>query len=182
MKDIIKNYMILAVSVLFAIFCINYVWNPVPGDALREQIGSILENVKEKDVKSEGHVLLKEMSDVTIPNVKYIGGTKHVGDSMAFKEMFEVGLCGDNYKSGAEEDGFYIYFEDMQDRNGNSVVTYLDSKDIEILEEIPTAFILDREQEILYFHKSGIFIMYVKIYTTDGNSTTYECIVPVEVS
>jgi len=182
MKDIIKNYVILVFSALFAIFCINYVWNPVTGTALREEIGNIFENVKEKDRTSESNLLLKEMLNVPIPSVKYIGGTKMIGDSILFKEMFQVSLEGNNYKLGTQEDGFYIYFEDIQDKNGNSVVTYLNLEDIEILEEIPTAFIFDKEQGVLYFHKSGIFVMYVKIYTIDGNSTIYECIIPVEVS
>lgn len=181
MKDIIKNYVILVFSALFSIFCINYVWNPVTGTALREQIGSIFENAKEKDRTSEGHLLLKEMLDMIVPSVKYIGGTKIVGDSILFKEMVEVSLGENNYKLGIEEDGFYIYFEDIRDKNQNSVVTYLKTEDIELLEEIPTAVIFDKEQGILYFHKSGVFYMYIKIYTEDGNSTVYECIIPVEV-
>ena len=177
MKEVIKNYVAVAISALFAIFCITYLFVSPIG----KRIGSIFNNVEKETAKSESHLLLEEMLTATAPKVKYVGGTKNVGDIVAFKELIEVCLSEDIYKLGVEEDGFYIYFQDICDENGNSVVTYLDENEIDALEEIPTPFIFDKERCLLFFHKSGIFVMSIKIYTDIGISTTYEFLVPVEV-
>lgn len=182
MKKVIKNYFAVAISALFAIFCMNYIFSSAMGDELRTQIGSIFRNIEKEDIKSQSHLLLEEMLTATAPKVKYVGGTKNVGDVVAFKELIEVCLIEDFYQLGIEEDGFYIYFQDIFDKSGYSVVTYLNEDEIDALEEIPTAFIFDKERQSLFFYKSGIFVMSIKIYTDDGISSTYEFSVPVEVS
>ena len=182
MKEIIKNYFALAISALFFIFCMNYIFSSALGDELRTQIGSIFRNIEKEDIKSQSHLLLEEMLTATAPKVKYVGGTKNVGDVVAFKELIEVCLIEDFYQLGIEEDGFYIYFQDIFDKSGYSVVTYLNEDEIDALEEIPTAFIFDKERQSLFFYKSGIFVMSIKIYTDDGISSTYEFSIPVEVS
>ena len=182
MREIIKNYFAVAISALFFIFCMNYIFASPIGDELRKQIGSIFRTAKKEDTKSQSYLLLEEMLTATAPKVKYVGGTKNVGDVVEFKELIEVCLIEDSYKLGTEEDGFYIYFQDIFDKNGVSVVTYLNENEIDALEEIPTAFIFDKERQSLFFYKSGIFVMSIKIYTDDGISNTYEFSIPVEVS
>ena len=176
MKELIKHYIVAVSLALFTIFCIRYlITDSVNG------IGSIFENVNTKQQKSNSHLLLKEITEET-PNVKYIGGTKQVGDVVIFKELFEVGISGGNYQSGIKEEGFSLYFEDIQNQYGDSMVTYLNTEEIEVLEEIPSAFIFDIEQQQLYFYKSGTFLMYIKVYTENGSSTIYSFTIPVEVS
>lgn len=182
MKEVIKNYLAIVISALFAIFCINYVFASPMGNELRNQIGSIFKNAQKEDTKSQSHLLLEEMLTATAPKVKYVGGTKNVGDVVKFKELIEVCVSENIYKLGTEEDGFYIYFKDICDESGASVVTYLNEREIDTLEEIPTAFIFDKQRQLLFFYKSGIFVMTIKIYTDDGISTTYEFAIPVEVN
>ncbi len=184
MKEIIKNYVILVLEAFFVVFCVGYIWTGQigAGKGLAGGIGDVLEDVEKQDLRSETHLLLNDVVNAKIPVVKYVGGTKQVGEFVAFKEMVEVCLFGESFTNGAEEKGFYIYFGDIQDEKGNSVVVSLKTEEIEALEEIPAAFIFDREKGILYFHKSGIFMMHLMIYTEDEIGTDYECMLPVETS
>lgn len=184
MKEIIKNYVVIVLEACFVMFCIGYIWIGTVGEGkgLADGIGTMLEDVEMQNVKSEGHLVLKEMIESERPVVRYVGGTKRVGEFVKFKELVEVCLPGKSFESGIEEKGFYIYLEDIQDKNGNSVVIFLKSEEIEALEEIPAGFILDKEKDMLYFHKSGVFVMYLMIYTENEIGTAYECMIPIETS
>lgn len=184
MKQTLKNGMILAFTALLVIFCIGYlIAGPIGEESgLLAGIGSMFENVQEKENISESYQMLDSVMDAEPPTVKYVGGVKNVGDAVPFKEMLQVCLSGDVFHSGTEETGFYIYFNDIKNEMGNSVVICLETEDVEALEEIPSPFIFDTEQEVLHFHKSGVFTMYVKIYIDNGNSTLYEFTIPVETS
>ena len=182
MKELIKNYIIIAFLVMLVLFCIRYVLaNPTRNELLKS-IGSIFEDVEEGTGKSNSHLLLKDVIEEETPKVKYIGGTRNVGELIHFKELIAVCLSGENYQVGTVEEGFYVYFEDIRDNYGNSIVTYLDTEEIEALEEIPTAFIFDKKREELHFHKSGTFLMYINVYTETGSCITYECKLPVEIN
>lgn len=174
--------MTVAFLVLLVLFCIRYVLANPTKNKLLKSIGSIFENVEDENGKSNSHLLLKEVLEEEVPNVRYIGGTRNVGDLVHFKELIEVCLSGGNYQLGTVEEGFYVYFEDIRDNYGNSIVTYLDTEEIEALEEIPTAFIFDKKREELHFHKSGTFLMYINVYTENRSCTTYECKLPVEIN
>lgn len=184
MKEIIKNYVGIVLEACFVIFCIAYILMGTVGEkkGLADKIGTIFEDVEIQNVKSEAHLVLKDKIESERPTVRYVGGTKRVGEFVKFKELVEVCLPQKSFESGIEEKGFYIYLEDIQDKNGNSVVISLKAEEIEALEEIPAGFILDEENGILYFHKSGVFVMYLMIYTEDEIGTAYECMLPIETS
>ena len=54
--------------------------------------------------------------------------------------------------------------------------------DIDIMEEIPAAFVYDKENDLLYIYGSGTYTVEVKVYGASGATQTYEFNLPVEVS
>lgn len=182
MKQTLKNCILLAFTALLVVFCIGYLLSGPVGteSGILAGIGSMFENVQEKEIISESDKVLEKVMSVDFPTVKYVGGARTVGDEIPFRELLQVCLSGGTFQSGQEENGFYLYFDDIRNEIGNSVVTYLKTEDVEALEEIPSPFIFDKEREILYFHKSGVFTMYIKVYMDNGSNTLYEVTLPVE--
>lgn len=100
---------------------------------------------------------------------------------MAIIDMFEV-----EYEDGtriplSEDDNTSIYLVDVRDSANNILVEKLTTEDIEVLEEIPAAFVYDKEQHILYFHQSGTFQVFIRVYTGSSQGVLYEFTIPVEV-
>lgn len=113
------------------------------------------------------------------PVIKYNQGTHTVGSSTRFKAMFTV-VTQNGTKNGTVEDDFSLYLSDVRNPADLSVVEFLTTGQIDALEEIPAAFLYDKEQDILHFHQSGIYTVMVNVYGADGSMAQYEFSIPVE--
>lgn len=120
-------------------------------------------------------------SEIEIPAIKYIGGARTVGEEINFKKLFQFTYEDGMVISGTDEAYITMYLNDIKDASGNSVCEKFSTADIDAMEEIPSAFILDQEQNILYFHKSGIFKVLIKVYYDATTDVLYEFTMPVEV-
>ena len=142
--------------------------------------GMIMEKNTETDFIGE---VLSDNAElqIEIPSIKYIGGTRKVGESVNFKEMFQFIYQDGNMVQGTDTTYVTIYLSDVEDASGNSVCEKLSTEEIEAMEEISTAFVVDKEQDILYFHKSGSFKVLLKVYYSANIYMEYEFFIPVEV-
>ena len=183
-KDIVKQFYPL----LIMLGCISFVlWiffsaEVFGGEGVFLGTGNVFSPMLETDeLKNDGLDYVGSFASGYVPVVKYMGGAQVVGTSMSFKDMFSVKNASGNFVSGSTEDDFAIYLLDIKGQAGNSVLTRLSSEFIGQMQEIPSPFVYDREQGILYFYGSGIYTVQVKIYGNSGSQSTYEFQLPVEV-
>lgn len=183
MKNVIVQIFIMVFTILFFVFGIYYLYDGKIGEenGFFAGIGSVISGTTESPIVSDGINALQNTSNVTAPVVKYTGGARQVGTEVAFKELFEIALDGQTFIPATAENGFAVYFYDITDLEGTSVVEMLTTEDIDSLEEVPVAFLFDKELQVLHFCKSGTFCILVRIYTDQGAQYLYECVLPVEV-
>lgn len=150
--------------------------------------GAVFEEmVKDKEqINSSFDVLENQNQDsnngtVQTPKIKYIGGAGAVGGATPFKKSlsFETSqgeVLGDN------EEYFTIYLLNILNANGESAYIALDGKGVEELEEVSASVIYDYENDLFYFLKSGVYVVKIKVYDSNGLSFTYNYSLPVEVN
>ena len=184
-KDIVKQFYTL----LIMIGCITFVlWiffsaEIFGGEGVLEGGGKIYEPMLQTDeLTNTGFETVAGAQSGYIPVAKYVGSAQSVGSKATFKTLLSVKKENGSFVSGSTEDEFSIYLIDIQTESGNSVLAYLTADEIANMDEVPAAFIYDRENDELHFHGSGTFVVYVKIYGKSGGQTTYEFKLPVEAS
>lgn len=177
MKKPLKYIFVMLMIVPVVLFSVHLLFGKSQsGDRLVfDTIGDVLESANVEDTPK---------ADVTItrsdaPIIKYNQGTHEVDTSVNFKSMFTV-VTSNGEKNGIAEDDFSLYLSDIRSVADLSVVEFLTTEQIEALEEIPAAFLYDKEKDILYFHQSGVFTVMVNVYGTDGTMAQYEFTLPVE--
>lgn len=121
-------------------------------------------------------------SDVSGDVFKYSGGARKSGEAVLLSDMLEIQNADGSTTRLTDAEGITVSLSDVKDTYQNSVLTKLGTQETEDLEEIPTAFVYDREQSLLYFYKSGVYDVYVTIYKDDRNGIRYVFSVPVEVN
>lgn len=182
MKEVLKEniFVILEVIGLIFLMIVYFVGLNQEGDifaSLGSGVGPIMQESYIVDLSSD----IEDTVARDIPTLYYNGGTRSVGESVYLKELFDV-----LYEDGTivplnEVDTLEITLKDIRDTENNLVLEKLSTEDIEALEEIPAAFIYDNEQFLLYLHKSGVFTVYINIYSGTGNGALYQFSIPVEV-
>ena len=131
---------------------------------------------------NEGAGHLEGHADGYIPELSYSQGSLRVGDEVKFKQLLSAKLENGIMVNGAIESGFAIYLQDIQTKNRNSVLEKMSTDELENMEEIPSAFVYDKEMDMLYVFASGTYTVMVKIYSEDGAMKNYEFQLPVEIS
>lgn len=181
MKKTLKEYFSVIIAVVGVFFAVAvYFGTGGMENGLFADTGEALAGSDDRQILSnvpEGAV----PTDMDIPLVKYAGGAWTVGTSADFRELFRFIFEDGRSISGKDAENYTMYFKDVTDMSGNSVCEKLQTKDIESMEEIPSAFVFDKETKHLYFHKSGKFMMYVRVYYSADTYVDYEFAVPVEV-
>lgn len=183
-KTILKQIILLLIvfsCVIFALY-IYYSASINGKEGLFKGTGAYVEAIMDTEMENDNDIECTEDTEEEndVPLLNYMYGTQTVGTSVKFKSLFTV-TTKNGEKPGDVEDDFTLYLSDITDVSDNSVVEVLSTEMIENLEEIPAAFIYDKEQDILYFHKSGAFKVYVNVYNEKGYKTAYEFMIPVEV-
>lgn len=137
--------------------------------------------VKDDELVNEGADHLTGAVNGYIPSVHYNEGALQIGDCVKFKSLLTVILEDGTITSGSTEYGFAIYLTDIRTNAGNSVLEKMSTDELANMEEIPSAFVYDKDLDMLYIFGSGTYTVLVKIYTDAGAMETYEFQLPVEL-
>ncbi len=173
-RDILRQF--YSVLIIFAaISFVAYVFfsaNYNGGEGVFENVGNVyVPVIEDEELQNIGLNDIGKEANPFVPEIQYNSGVKQVGDCIKFKELFEVKTEGD----------FALYLVDIK-RSGNSVLEFLSSEELENLEEIPSSFVYDKEQDLLYIFGSGIYTVEIKVYGSSGALEKYEFNLPVEIS
>ena len=174
MKETIKLYFPLALTALCAVFAISLLFS---------RISSINETFSQLSLSEYSTTItnqLHELNSRPLPKLNYEMTSLTVGDTTSFKELFSLEFPDGNTVKLNDYSNAALYLVDIKNLNGNSVLTKLSSSEIDALESLPSAAIYDTEQQILYFHKSGIYTLYIRFYFENHSGILYECQIPVE--
>lgn len=184
MKNIIMQIIMIVLTIVFVLFAVDYFFHGPVGEktGFFGGSGAVLEGFSDKQIVSNGIEALTNSVNTSIPTLKYTGGTRYVGETVHFRELFQIALNGIDFQDATVEDGYALYFYNIMDLFGNPVVIELETEEINALEEIPAAFIYDTENDTLHFHKSGTFTIIVNVYLETGAQFLFECLLPVEAA
>lgn len=182
MKDVLKKIFLVVLSVIVIIFVIIAVWgdNKKGTHGFRD-MGVVVNASTETSMTVDGLEYLYGESRVEVPSIKYIGGARQVGDTIDFRELLSVQYSDGTTFSGTQEGDFYLYLEDITDKDGNKKVLFLTSEDTESLEEIPAPIVYEKDTRKLNFYESGKYQVFIRIYSITGGKETYEFTLPVEI-
>ena len=144
--------------------------------------GTIFFPLLQNDVMiNKGAEHLQGSTDAYIPIVSYDGGSLQQGEAIVFKSLFSVEQEDGRIVNGGIEDGFALYLTDIKSSAGKSVLEKMSTDDLSNMEEIPSAFVYDKELDMLYVFGSGDFTVMLKIYSDKGGMETYEFQLPIEL-
>ena len=164
MKEPIKHYFPLIMTALCLLYAISILFQSIT------EIGEIFENFSQKDNKSHVASTLATQLEAEFPTPLYVGNSLTVGKGYLFEALFELDFSNAT-----------LYLVDVKSANENSILTKLSPSDIESLEQLPSTAIYDTEQHLLYFHNSGIYTLFIRMYYNHRPGILFECQVPVEV-
>ena len=184
-KDITKQFYPLLIMLSCIVFVLRIFFSAdvFGGEGVLESGGKIYAPMlKTDELTNTGFETVASAQSRYVPVAKYAGNAQSVGGKATFKTLLSVKKENGSFVSGSTEDEFAIYLIDIQTESGNSVLAYLTADEIANMDEVPAAFIYDRENDELHFHGSGTYVVYVKIYGKSGGQTTYEFKLPVEAS
>lgn len=172
-KDMIKQFYPLLMMFACVLFVVAVFFAmPMYGEkGLFRGVGKLFSGMELKDYQVVGFDHLINVSTPFCPTVKYRAGVQTVGSILLFKEQFETNL----------EEEYEIYLLDIKNEEGVSVLDIMTAEEIEMLQEIPMAFIYEKEQDVLYCLQSGVFTVQIKLCGAKGGQMLYEFRLPVEV-
>lgn len=174
MKDVIKHFFPLTLTILCAIFAIHIFLYSFT------DIGNIFSDVTQQHLSSSVIEQINAKPESPIPTPKYIGKTLHVGTPTAFDDLFVLELADHTITTVEDLPNTALYLVDVTSSNGVSLLTELSSSDIDNMEEIPSAVIYDKENRLLYFYRSGVYTLHIRLYFNHQSGVLFECQIPVE--
>ena len=173
MKQFIKQYFPLILTVLGACFAIQIFFHgfgTLPSNIFTH-MGSSFSTLNQKDNLSTVAQKMEAQPDVPLPSLLYTGKTLILGEAVCFPDLFPL-----------SDPSAAVYLNDIKNQNGISVLTILTSDEIDNLEELPSEVIYDKEQQLLYFHNSGIYQISLRLFLEGKDGILFECSIPVEVN
>lgn len=133
-----------------------------------------------KDTETETDDIIEGIQNTPAPEVKYTGGTQHIGNSVNIKSLLSVKTAGSaNFVNGSTETDFDIYIIDVLDQNRTPVQTVI-SGDYDPSDEAVSPAYFDEENSTVIFNDTGVFHVSVKVTGKNGRVTMVEIKVPVE--
>lgn len=182
MKGVIRDIFLVILAAIGLLFLVMVYFVGLEGEGgIFTTLGSSVGNTTAETNIVDMADQIEIVNTMEIPTVHYIGGTRKVGDVTALKALFKAEYEDGTIVKLSEATNLKVVLKDVRDKEDNLVVIKLSTEDIEALEDIPTAFVYDKEQDILYFHKSGIFTVYIRLYSETGSGVLYQFSIPVEV-
>lgn len=184
MKNLIKHYFPLILTVLCAFFAIGIFFHRFTNSPydIFTSIGSSFSDVKQKDNLST--VVQKEEAQpkAPLPSILYTGGTLTVGNVFPFQELFTLLFSDGTTTSPSAITTAALYLNDIQTLDGVSVLTQFSSHEIETFEELPSAVVYDKEKKVLYFYQTGTYKLSLHFFPDGEDGIFFECMIPVEVN
>jgi len=179
-KDIIRQFYPLLITLACVSFVIGvFFLAPINnGTGIFQGSGNMYAPMLDESKKTDAGELLE--NEKYIPEIVYNAGSQKIGTNTIFKELLSVKLKSGEYVSGTKEEEFAIYLADITDEYGNTVLETLNTEEIEQLEEIPAPFVYNKEEDRLYFYSSGIYIIKIHVYGTNGEMEAKEFLLPIE--
>ena len=182
MHKITKDAVLILMAVIALLFLITVYFVGFNGEGLIfSTFGRKMGTVNAEMPVSETHKKIEDVISVEIPQIHYIGETRTVGDSVIISDIFEIEYEDGTVVLAKDDQKGSITLSDIRDMSDNTVLTKLTTEDVESLEDIPTAFVYDKELDILYCHRSGVYRVYIKYYSGSASGVLYEFLLPVEV-
>ena len=173
LKNILQQFYQLLILIACLLFVIHVFFrNGLEGERdVFTMAGRIYDQmIDDKSIPCNGLAYLEEIENTEPPVITYDAGVQTIGGTACFKELFH----------GGSEDGVALHLLDICNLSGVSVLEVLSTTEIAGLEEIPAPFVYDRELDQLYFFGSGVYTVYVKVYSDNGSQEVYEFRMPVE--
>lgn len=181
MENVIKKLFLLVLAVIVVIFVIILIWgDEEKGTHGFRDLGVVADASTEVEMTADGLEYLYGEEKV-VPTLRYIGGVKKVGDSIDFRELFEIQLKDGTTLSGTQEGDFYLYLEDITDEKGDRKFITLYAEENAAVEEISSPIVYEKDTRKLCFNESGTYHVFVRIYGKSGRMETYEFKLPVEI-
>lgn len=115
------------------------------------------------------------------PSLKYIGGTKKAGTSFPIEELFQLVYPNGQTASLSSDSQVTLYFINAETSLGTGAVEQYTNNEFESLEEITSPLSYNTDNHLLYFHKSGIYKLYVRFYYQNLEGILMEFSLPVEM-
>lgn len=184
-KDIMKQYYPLLILLSCVLFVINVFFTDTiyKGRGIFEGGGTLFAPMLEStEVTNDGLTYIADNGNGYVPSVSYNSGAKKVFDCVTFKELLLIHNEDGSTTAGNVEDTFAIYLKDIRNKDGNSVLEMFSAEDIANMEEIPAAFVYDKENDLLYIYGSGVYTVHIKIFSDGGGMEEYVFQLPVEPS
>lgn len=184
MVNMIKHYFPFILAVFCTIFAIQIFFHGFAASPydLYTSLGTIFSDTKQADNSSSIAQKMEAHPKVPLPSIQYVGKTLMTGDPVHFQELFTLTFSDGMVVSPTSITHAALYLDDIKNSKGNSVLTQLTSLEIANLEEVPTAAIYDTEQDLLYFHNSGIYKIILRLFVEGEDGIVFECNIPVEVN
>lgn len=183
MKETIKHYFPLILTMLCAVFAIHILFRGFTNSShgIFTDIGGYFSNYVQKDNLISIAEQIEAQAKTPLPTPKYIGKTLTVGEANSFDDLFALEQSDGSLVSISDLPTAALYLVDVKYSTGTSALTKFSSTDVENLEEIPSAAVYDTEKHLLYFHSSGIYTLYIRLYYDYRPGILFQCQVPVEV-
>lgn len=184
LKDMIRQCYPLLVLCSCVLFVVHMFFgaNLGNGKGIFERMGTLYTGILEEPPLEYGGLKHLETSNGgCLKSIHYNEGTRKVNDCIKFRSLFQVELQKDFQADMEQEYQVAIYLEDIKNLGESSVLERLTAEEIDRLEEIPAAFIYEEESDLLYFFRSGVFLVQIKVYGIDGSMERYEFYLPVDV-
>lgn len=183
LKEIIKTHfeLLIMTGCFLLVIGVFFFTKTTSGMGLLGKVGTTMSPlIKDKEFANEGAEHLQRVGSGYIPSMQYSEGALNQGDCVEFKSLFSVQMKNGTYANGSAENGFAIYLIDIQNKMGDSVLEKISTVDRTNMAEIPSPFVYDEEQDLLYIFENGIYIVEVKIYSDTGGMEIYEFQLPIE--
>lgn len=175
MKQTIKPFFPLILTVLCALFGIYTLFQSIGF------IGRELTIFSQKNLQTSVAKQLAAQDSLPVPQLQYVGGTLLVGDASPLLSLFSLEFSDGSRKNISEIPSAALYLIDVRSPRDSSILTCLTTDEVDSLEEIPSIAVYDTENQLLYFHQSGVYTLTIRFYFDSRPGILYECQVPVEV-
>ena len=175
MKESIKHFFPLILTILCTlsgIYLLLYSFS---------NIGNAFSNLSQKHPSTSIAEKLASQQNTSFPNLIYVGKTLTVGKPNLLSDLFSIKTSADTSSARSTHTDTKLYLVDAKSAKGTSLLTTLSSSEIENMEEIPSAVIYDPNEQLVYFYKSGIYTLSLRLYYGPHAGVLFECQIPVEV-
>ena len=182
-KDIVRQFypLMIAVSCVLFVVWIFFASGLEDDNGVFERSGSLFCDVLDTgELRNEGTGFVKNNVSGYVPVVKYTGGVRACGEILLFKDLFQIRKEDGSWEHGGLEDDFTIFLMDIRNQYGKSVMVNMTEEEIAGIENIPSAFVYEKDLDLLCCFLNGIYTVSIKIYAANGGMAIYEFSLPVE--